>query len=541
MELANEIIRQLGGAGKLKMFTGAKGFIALNNGVSFRIGNRKTNYVKIVLNSMDTYDVTFALLRSGKMVNLREFNGIYNDGLKELFERETGMYLSFEKGGEINDYKFGYVIKDEDGDIIHESVFMHVGKNEADAKNKAKKYLEENKFDIIDGLEMGLEEDEVSIEIVSSYAEGGGITLDEIISDDSSDWSKIKKENVDWDNFDKLPKKEQDRIMKEIEKDLRKGRHGFAEGGEIKELLKNKISRLEEKISGNDDKYSDYYERYGTSERQDMLEEVDRLKIRLSSSFAEGGEIKNLDYTWRKTPSLVKIKKIKRTPKGGYSALFYYVDEDREKWERLDKGTGYNLWKKDISFADGGDIGGWETNPNGTHYNLKKGGEIIWTDTSLNNYAPYKLWESYKNIHNQQSVGAFAHRDNKKYIGDYYLFMLDDYDRDFYSHLPLKPNEILFRTETETGKISKSNPLIKINVDKGWIYFMSDDNDPNSDEDDKNPKFNTRAVETLYLSLNSKIKSYNQGLIPYEEISSYAKGGSIKSSWFKGGLSFLNW
>jgi hypothetical protein len=76
----------------------------------------------------------------------------------------------------------------------------------------------------------------------SSYAEGGGITLDEIISDDSSDWSKIKKENVDWDNFDKLPKKEQDRIMKEIEKDLFKGRHGFADGGGIKGKYRISIS-----------------------------------------------------------------------------------------------------------------------------------------------------------------------------------------------------------------------------------------------------------------------------------------------------------
>tara|TARA_R110000772_G_scaffold15512_1_gene44961 strand:- start:2346 stop:2519 length:174 start_codon:yes stop_codon:yes gene_type:complete len=45
------------------------------------------------------------------------------------------------------------------------------------------------------------------------------------------------------------------------------------------ELLKKKISKLEEKISGNDDEYSDYYNKYGTSQRQDMLEEVDRLKI----------------------------------------------------------------------------------------------------------------------------------------------------------------------------------------------------------------------------------------------------------------------
>jgi hypothetical protein len=95
---------------------------------------------------------------------------------KQLFKLQSEENGStYAEGGEINDYNFGYVIKDEDGDVIHESVFRHVGKNEADAKNKAKKYLKENKFDIIDGLEMGLEEDEVSIEIVNAYAEGGEI------------------------------------------------------------------------------------------------------------------------------------------------------------------------------------------------------------------------------------------------------------------------------------------------------------------------------------------------------------------------------
>jgi hypothetical protein len=83
------------------MFTGAKNFVALPNGVSFRIGNRSINYVKITLNGKDLYDMEFALLRGGKMTNKKEFNDIYNDQLKPIFEKATGMYLSFEKGGEI--------------------------------------------------------------------------------------------------------------------------------------------------------------------------------------------------------------------------------------------------------------------------------------------------------------------------------------------------------------------------------------------------------------------------------------------------------
>jgi hypothetical protein len=81
--------------------------------------------------------------------------------------------VKYAEGGEINDYNFGYVIKDEDGDVISESVFLMVGKNKEDAKKKAEKYIKDNKVDIIDSLESGLEEDEVSIEIVDTYAEGG--------------------------------------------------------------------------------------------------------------------------------------------------------------------------------------------------------------------------------------------------------------------------------------------------------------------------------------------------------------------------------
>lgn len=317
MQLANTILNQLGGAGKLKMFTGARNFIALENGVSFRIGNRKTNYVKIVLNSTDTYDVTFALLRGGKLVNVREFEGIYNDGLKELFERETGMYLSFEKGG-------------------------------------------------------GLGRD--FIDLVHVYEKDGTL--------------------------------------------------------------------------------------YGTGELVEV--KGDKTVVRFDAN-----TIKEFDSK--------RVKPI--SSKGG---------------------------------------------------SMAKGGEVIWTDISKGTHlGSLKNWESYKNIHNQQSIGSFAHRYNGKYIGDYYLFALDDYDREFYSHLPLKANEMLFRTETERGKISKSNPLIKVNIKKGWIYFMSDDNDPNSDKDDKTPKFNSKTADVVYLSLNSDVQKYNQGLIPYEEIPSYAKGGSM--------------
>lgn len=175
---------------------------------------------------------------------------------------------------------------------------------------------------------------------------------------------------------------------------------------------------------------------------------------------------------------------------------------------------------------------------------MSKGGEIIWTDTSVpqSKENSLKIWESYvgKNpmVKNQKAVGSFAHTYKGKYVGDYYLFLLDDYDRQFYSHVPLKPNEWLFRIETPKNRYG--NPLVKINFKKGWVYFMSDDHDLNSDEDDKNPKFNKKSSDVVYISLNKDILSLGKNGINYALW--FEKGGSVKESrWFSGDLELLNW
>ena len=153
-------------------------------------------------------------------------------------------------------------------------------------------------------------------------------------------------------------------------------------------------------------------------------------------------------------------------------------------------------------------------------YDFAKGGEVeFYNKDSIENRYRRKIWEGYKNVLGQESVGSFAHKVDNRVIGDYYLFELDGFDDNFYSHLPLKEDEILFRTETETGRISQSLPLVKVNIANGRVYFMSEDNDPYSDEDDKNPKFNKSSADVNYLSLDSKYSQYAQG---------GAVGGNVK-------------
>ena len=101
IETANTILKQLGGTGRLAAMTGAKQFVAIENGVQFKIGRnaKSINTIVVRLNGKDLYDVEFGRVRKVKGVPtykvVNEFNDAYNDMLIDLFESNTGMYLTF--------------------------------------------------------------------------------------------------------------------------------------------------------------------------------------------------------------------------------------------------------------------------------------------------------------------------------------------------------------------------------------------------------------------------------------------------------------
>ena len=127
-EIAKIILQQLGGR-QFAIMTGAKQFVAIDNGVRFRIGKNKTraNLVKIVLRGDDTYNMEFwhigqevnpyAILmryadkglspdefnkqvkaateraeKAAEPVKLKTYEGIYCDQLQELFTEYTELY-----------------------------------------------------------------------------------------------------------------------------------------------------------------------------------------------------------------------------------------------------------------------------------------------------------------------------------------------------------------------------------------------------------------------------------------------------------------
>jgi len=92
---AGEVLKQLGGNRFIAM-TGAKHFFKDNKKqmCGFKIGrnSKGVNYVRITLNSMDTYDMEFLFISVKKMTIKSEAKGIYNDQLQSVFTQHTELY-----------------------------------------------------------------------------------------------------------------------------------------------------------------------------------------------------------------------------------------------------------------------------------------------------------------------------------------------------------------------------------------------------------------------------------------------------------------
>ena len=93
-ETLNQLTQSQNGMNRLVAMTGANNFVKSKeeSSVSFKIP--RIGFVKIRLNGMDTYDMTFYKIRKYEYKVIQEFKGLYSDMLKETFESHTGLYLS---------------------------------------------------------------------------------------------------------------------------------------------------------------------------------------------------------------------------------------------------------------------------------------------------------------------------------------------------------------------------------------------------------------------------------------------------------------
>jgi hypothetical protein len=99
-QIAQTILEQMGGKGKIVAMTGARDFLILDRGIQFSFPKAIAgiNRVKIILTDADLYDIEFGSVRRKDGIptytrrNLCE--GVYADRLKKIFEKETGLFLS---------------------------------------------------------------------------------------------------------------------------------------------------------------------------------------------------------------------------------------------------------------------------------------------------------------------------------------------------------------------------------------------------------------------------------------------------------------
>jgi len=96
---AQLVIQQMGGAGRLVRFVGAKNFVhsQKDNWIQFQFmsgAKNKANRIRITLKN-DLYDIEFFAVRKGERKIKQEFSGIYADQLFELFQDSTSLALSF--------------------------------------------------------------------------------------------------------------------------------------------------------------------------------------------------------------------------------------------------------------------------------------------------------------------------------------------------------------------------------------------------------------------------------------------------------------
>lgn len=96
-EIAETILHQLGGPGRLRAMLGIKSFQMGPSELSFRFPQRqrsKPNHVEVKLTPRDLYCVTFYRIDGLNSKKLNTIDDVYCEMLKTTIEKEIGLYLS---------------------------------------------------------------------------------------------------------------------------------------------------------------------------------------------------------------------------------------------------------------------------------------------------------------------------------------------------------------------------------------------------------------------------------------------------------------
>lgn len=103
LAVANTILAQLGGSGRLTAMIGATDFLGNGNRLKFRFtapAKNGANLVRVQLDASDTYTVEFYKIDRAPKFDCNKINSVsfvYDDQLVPVIESETGLRLSLGK------------------------------------------------------------------------------------------------------------------------------------------------------------------------------------------------------------------------------------------------------------------------------------------------------------------------------------------------------------------------------------------------------------------------------------------------------------
>lgn len=98
-EIAKIIYSQMGGS-RLAVMTGAKNFVAIENGLQFDLPKKRgyvrdgINKVQIILDASDTYTMRALKMKKFDYDEIRSESGLYCDMIQNTFEQMTGLYTT---------------------------------------------------------------------------------------------------------------------------------------------------------------------------------------------------------------------------------------------------------------------------------------------------------------------------------------------------------------------------------------------------------------------------------------------------------------
>jgi hypothetical protein len=153
-----------------------------------------------------------------------------------------------------------------------------------------------------------------------------------------------------------------------------------------------------------------------------------------------------------------------------------------------------------------------------------KGGSVV---KKISEDNKYRYVDSYSNKYDGVFAGNF---ELKNWHNTAYLYALDDFDKKYVSGVPLGVNERIYRYETEVTKVGKMTPLIKVNIESGLVYFLTND----ASEKDY-VEFEKRGTKVRFLNIVPEVSSDPKiGLYDLVRAKNLGKDGMVISKHSEG-------